>query len=199
MSKVEVPKIIVDGYNSYKGEINNSRILINSSSKILLNNFDKNNLTKISYPHIVAVSTLLRIVIETLSYSSFWIKGKEFQNGIMKEKWTSSKFMNIIEEINSDWIPKSTSMNEINNLSKSELRDYYDFLSAFYNRSENADISTLDWNSDDDIEKVIKTFNLIIERLMNLINNHQVNLFNEKYAYIITIEGDKVSGTIIEI
>ncbi|MGL5205713.1 MAG: hypothetical protein ACRC7B_02250 [Metamycoplasmataceae bacterium] len=200
MKKNPIPEKIIKNFESYREEVNKSRILLISSRDILDKKLNKETINKISYPHVVAISTLLRAVIENLTFSSFWAEDKHSINGIIiNRKATSSKFMDEIEEINHNWFPKTTIHDKHGELSEDLLKKYYEFLTLFYNKSNETKVNNLNWGPKDDINKILETFDLIVGRLSHLLSHHEVKLFKENYAYSITIKDDKVNGEIIEL
>ncbi|MGL5733129.1 MAG: hypothetical protein ACRCXE_03595 [Metamycoplasmataceae bacterium] len=200
MNKKPIPENIINNFDSYKADVKKSWILLISSKDILDKKLDRETINKISYPHIVAVSTLLRAVIENLSFSSFWAEDKHSINGVLLDrKSTSSEFIDKIEKINPNWVPKSTSNNKGDALSGELLKKYYEFLTLFYTKSNEVKVNNLNWGPKDDIKKVMETFDLVVEGLSHLVAHHQVKLFNENYAYSITIKDDKVDGEIVDL
>ncbi|MGL4252257.1 MAG: hypothetical protein ACRCRQ_01730 [Metamycoplasmataceae bacterium] len=200
MNKNPIPENIISNFESYKAEVNKSWILLISSRDILENKLSKETINNLSYPHIVALSTLLRAVIENLAFSSFWHENKNSINRIILDrKATSSEFMDEIKKVNDSWVPKTTIHDKHGDLSEELLKKYYEFLTLFYNKSNETKVNNLNWGPKDDIKKVLETFDLVIERLSNLVSHHEVKLFNENYAYLITIKDDKVNGEIIDL
>ncbi|MGL5205186.1 MAG: hypothetical protein ACRC63_02960 [Metamycoplasmataceae bacterium] len=200
MNKKPTPENIINNFESYKNEVNKSWILLISSKDILDNKIYKEGPEKISYSHAVAIATMLRTVIENLAFSSFWAENKYSINGVLLDRTsTSSEFIEKIEKINPDWLPKTSTKNKHKNISSDLLKKYYDFLTLFYNKSNEVKVNNLNWGPKDDIDKVIKTFDLILNNLTHLIANHKVKLFHENYAYTIIVKDDKANGEIINL
>ncbi|MGL5618005.1 MAG: hypothetical protein ACRCWU_03080 [Metamycoplasmataceae bacterium] len=200
MNKNPIPENIINNFDSYKVEVNKSWILLISSRDILDKKINNNSFNKISYPHVVAVSTLLRAVIENLAFSSFWAEDNHSINGVMLDrKSTSSEFMDKIEKINCNWTPETTTNDKHDNLSGELLKKYYEFLTLFYNKSNEVKVNNLNFEPGEDVKKIMETFDLVVERLSQLVANHRIKLFNKNFAYSITIKDDKINGEIIHL
>lgn len=198
----QIPQNIKDGYEFYIDKVNLAKTLINSSAKLLLNQFNENEVDKTSYVHVVAVAALLKTVIETIALSSFSAEGEKYIDKIKQDSLKLSDLIHEIEKISLNWLPEflvidknETTKNA--NVSKEEIKDYVNFLITFhYSEEKLIKINELNWKKSDDISSIFDKFNLIINKLLELIKFQKINLYNSDYFYLINIEDDKVSGSI---